>query len=183
MVKFLWGNSSFNFTCFIIFYSYIIKHRFPTAKAPSMSLFSKLFGESISIAILTFGLNISFSKLFAKKYKYKISPNQEFFAYGISNIASSFFNGYPGCVGISRCFIGDGIGVKTQIVALINTIIMLIVILAIGPLLSSLPNVTRFSLLIKYCLLLVFMLSYVLPIVRISFFDYCSIDSKSTSCN
>ena len=146
MVKFLWGNSSFNFTCFIIFYSYIIKYRFPTAKAPSMSLFSKLFGESISIAILTFGLNISFSKLFAKKYKYKISPNQEFFAYGISNIASSFFNGYPGCVGISRCFIGDGIGVKTQIVALINTIIMLIVILAIGPLLSSLPNVTRFSL-------------------------------------
>ncbi len=115
-----------------------------------MSLFSKLFGESISIAILTFGLNISFSKLFAKKYKYKISPNQEFFAYGISNIASSFFNGYPGCVGISRCFISDGIGVKTQIVALINTIIMLIVILAIGPLLSSLPNVTRFSLLIKY---------------------------------
>jgi MFS superfamily sulfate permease-like transporter len=84
---------------------------------------------------------VSFSQLFAKKYKYKISPNQELFAYGIGNVASSFFNGFPGCVGISRCFIGDGIGVKTQIVALINTIIVLVVILALGPLLATLPKV------------------------------------------
>jgi MFS superfamily sulfate permease-like transporter len=25
--------------------------------------------------------------------------NKEFFAYGVSNIVSSFFNGFPGCVG------------------------------------------------------------------------------------
>jgi MFS superfamily sulfate permease-like transporter len=107
-------------------------------------LFGILIGESISIAILTFGLQVSFSQLFAKKYKYKISPNQELFSYGICNIVSSFFNGFPGCVGISRCFIGDGIGAKTQIVALINTIIMLIVILAVGPYLATLPNVTYY---------------------------------------
>jgi len=101
----------------------------------------RLFNDSISIAILTFGLNISFCKLFAKKYNYGISPNQEIFVYGISNIVSSFFNGYPGCVGISRCFIADCIGVKTQIVALINTIIMLIVILVLGPYLAPLPKV------------------------------------------
>ena len=118
----------------------------------------RLFNDSISIAILTFGLNISFSKLFAKKYNYGISPNQEIFVYGISNIVSSFFNGYPGCVGISRCFIADGIGVKTQIVALINTIIMLIVILAVGPYLAPLPSVifffknSNFFLIIHFCL-------------------------------
>jgi len=127
----------------VLFYFFQIHlNRFPTPKFPPMNLFIKLFGDSVNIAILTFGLNISFSKLFAKKYNYKISPNQEFSAYGLSNIIGSFFNGYPGCVGISRCFIGDGIGVKTQVVAFVNTIIMLIVILAVGPFLASLPNVT-----------------------------------------
>lgn len=113
---------------------------FPTPRTPPMYLFMKLFGDSVAIAILTFALQVSFAKLFAKKHKYEISANQEFFAYGVSNIVASFFNGYPGCVALSRCIIADGIGVKTQVVGLISAIIMLIVILALGPLLATLPN-------------------------------------------
>jgi len=113
---------------------------FPAPRMPPMNLFITLIGDSIAIAILTFALQVSFSKLFAKKHKYEISANQEFFAYGTCNIVSSFFNGYPGCVALSRCIIADGIGVKTQIVGLISSLIMLIVILALGPLLRTLPN-------------------------------------------
>lgn len=106
-----------------------------------MNLFLKLIGDSISIAILTFALQVSFAKLFAKKHGYEISANQEFFAYGISNFVSSFFNGYPGCVALSRCIIADGIGVKTQIVGGISALIMLVIIMALGPYLATLPNV------------------------------------------
>lgn len=113
---------------------------FPAPTVPPMNLFMKLLGDSIAIAILTFALQVSFSKLFAKKHKYEISANQEFFAYGVCNIVSSFFNGYPGCVALSRCIIADGIGVKTQVVGLISAIIMLIIIMALGPLLATLPN-------------------------------------------
>lgn len=113
---------------------------FPQPRIPPMQLFMQLIGDSISIAILTFALQVSFAKLFAKKHKYEISANQEFFAYGVCNVVSSFFNGYPGCVALSRCIIADGIGVKTQIVGLISSFIMLIVILALGPLLKTLPN-------------------------------------------
>lgn len=52
---------------------------------PSIPVFQKmtekevltgLLGDSFAIGILTFVLNISFAKLFAKKHKYEINPNQ-----------------------------------------------------------------------------------------------------------
>ena len=113
-----------------------------------MNLFGKLIGDSISLSIWTFGLQVSFGKLFAKKYKYRISPNQEFFAYGISNIVSSFFTGNPGSMAISRTYLADGIGVKTQLVAVINTAVVLLVIFVLGPYLETLPTVTNLILLI-----------------------------------
>lgn len=39
-------------------------------------VFLSLIGDSFSIAILTFILNISFAKIFSKKHKYKIYANQ-----------------------------------------------------------------------------------------------------------
>jgi MFS superfamily sulfate permease-like transporter len=117
-------------------------YRFPTPRAPPMNLFFTLIGDSVAIAILTFALQISFAKLFAKKHNYAVSANQEFFAYGASNAVASFFNGYPGCVALSRCIIADGIGVKTQIVGGISALIMLVIIMALGPYLATLPNVS-----------------------------------------
>jgi len=121
---------------------------FPEPRLPPMNLFMTLISDSIAIAILTFALQVSFAKLFAKKHKYEISANQEFLTYGVSNIISSFFNGYPGCVALSRCIIADGIGVKTQVVGLISAVIMLVVILALGPLLATLPNCVLASLIV-----------------------------------
>ncbi len=120
---------------------------FPSPKVPQINLFVQLISESVTIAVLTFCLQISFCKVFAKKYKYTISPNQEFFAYGISNVVNSFFSGYPGVMEVSRTFLSDGIGIRTQLVALINAIIILAVILGVGPFLASLPTVIFRSLL------------------------------------
>jgi MFS superfamily sulfate permease-like transporter len=73
-----------------------------------------LLFDSFNIAVVSFALNISMAKLFAKKYSYPISPNQELFAYGFGNLISSFFKGFPSCVGLSRCVILEGTGAKTQ---------------------------------------------------------------------
>jgi MFS superfamily sulfate permease-like transporter len=55
------------------------------------------------------------AKLFAKKHKYEIKPNQELLAYGVGNIVSAFFRGFPACVGLSRCVILDSVGGRTQV--------------------------------------------------------------------
>ena len=40
---------------------------------------------------------------------------QELFAYGLGNVVSSFFKGFPSCVGLSRCIILESTGAKTQV--------------------------------------------------------------------
>jgi hypothetical protein len=40
--------------------------------------------------------------------------SKELFSYGIGNVVSCFFDGFPACVGLSRCAILDSVGGKTQ---------------------------------------------------------------------
>lgn len=105
-----------------------------------MAAISDVFGDAIAIAIVCFVVNISMAKLFATKYKYQISPNQELFAYSAGNIVLGFFNGFPACVALSRCAVVETTGGKTQVGGLLASIVVLIVILAVGPLFRTLPN-------------------------------------------
>jgi hypothetical protein len=100
------------------------------------------------------------AKFFGKKYKYEISSNQvnlpilisnflnnlfyylkELFSYGAGNILAAFFPSYPSCVSLSRCAILEATNAKSQIYAIISTIIVVIVCLFLGPLFRTLPNV------------------------------------------
>jgi len=49
---------------------------FPAPKLPPFHILPNVFSASISIAIVSFAMNISMAKLFAKKYKYELAPNQ-----------------------------------------------------------------------------------------------------------
>ncbi|RNA41964.1 solute carrier family 26 member 10-like [Brachionus plicatilis] len=117
-----------------------LKKGFPAPTAPPVKLISQLFGDSLAIAIVSFAINVSMAKLFAKKHKYEISPNQELISYGVGNIVSSFFSGFPSCVGLSRCVIVEDVGGRTQVYGIFASILVLVVILFLGPLFGSLPN-------------------------------------------
>jgi hypothetical protein len=41
-----------------------------------MNLFTKLASEALSISIVSYAVNISMAKLFAKKHNYEINPDQ-----------------------------------------------------------------------------------------------------------
>ncbi|CAF1045955.1 unnamed protein product [Brachionus calyciflorus] len=112
----------------------------PAPKVPPLHIFPLIIGSSVSIAIVSFAINISMAKLFAKKYNYELEPNQELFAYGLGNVISGFFHGFPSCVGLSRSVILDAVGAKTQVYAIFASVLVLIVIVGIGPLFRSLPN-------------------------------------------
>ena len=49
---------------------------------------------------------------------------KELFSYGLANVVSSFFLGFPGSVALSRCVILDGIGAKTQVLEVFLYILM-----------------------------------------------------------
>ena len=111
----------------------------PAPRLPAFSVARILLSDAFNIAIVSFALNISMAKLFAKKYNYSISPNQELFAYGFGNFVSSWFAGFPSCVGLSRCAILEGTGGKTQLFSLVSSVVVLVVIVGIGFLFRTLP--------------------------------------------
>lgn len=66
-------------------------------------------------------------------------------AYGIGNVIAGVFKGFPACVGLSRCVILDGVGGKTQVYGIFSSILIVVVILFLGPLFKTLPNVNNIS--------------------------------------
>ena len=115
----------------------------PTPSLPPFSIVPEVISESISIAIVSYALNFSMAKVFAKKYNYELAPNQEAFAYGMGNLITSLFKGFPACVALSRSAILDGVGGKTQVYGLVSSVLMLVVCLALGPFFKTLPNVRK----------------------------------------
>ncbi|XP_059964210.1 pendrin isoform X3 [Mesoplodon densirostris] len=81
---------------------------------PSVSLFSEMLTASFSIAVVAYAIAVSVGKVYAIKYDYTIDGNQEFIAFGISNIFSGFFSCFVATTALSRTAVQESTGGKTQ---------------------------------------------------------------------
>lgn len=129
--------------CFISIFN-----RFPKPSFPETSLYSKVAGDAVAIAIVSFAISVSMVKLFAKKHDYEVDANQELIAYGISNAISSMFNCFLSSVSLSRSLVQEQVGGKTQLAGLFSSVIVLSVILWIGKLFEQLPHAVLASIII-----------------------------------
>uniref|UniRef100_A0A131Y9N8 Sulfate/bicarbonate/oxalate exchanger sat 1 n=1 Tax=Rhipicephalus appendiculatus TaxID=34631 RepID=A0A131Y9N8_RHIAP len=113
---------------------------FPTPSVPRVDLMAKLILNGFVIAIVSFTIALSMAKLFAKRHHYQIDPNQELNALGAANVITSFLGCYPCAVSLSRSSVQEKAGGQTQVSALIASGILIIVMVAAGPLFRTLPN-------------------------------------------
>ncbi|XP_004459195.2 pendrin [Dasypus novemcinctus] len=107
---------------------------------PSVNLFSEMLAASFSIAVVAYAIAVSVGKVYAIKYDYTIDGNQEFIAFGISNIFSGFFSCFVATTALSRTAVQESTGGKTQIAGIISAGIVLIAIVALGKLLEPLQK-------------------------------------------
>ncbi|XP_077868450.1 prestin-like [Saccoglossus kowalevskii] len=112
----------------------------PAPFVPPIHYGLSMIGDAISIAIVGFAVSVSMATTFAKKNNYEIDANQEMFAYGISNFVAGFFSCFVSACSLARMLVYDSAGGKTQFAAIVNCIIILIVLLALGPLFEALPK-------------------------------------------
>ncbi|XP_038067898.1 prestin-like [Patiria miniata] len=112
----------------------------PPPRLPQLSYLSSVITDAIAIAIVGYAVSISLAKMFAKKHKYEVDPNQELLAFGTCQIFSSFFNCFPVGTSLSRSLVQEVSGGKTQLAGLISSVIVLLVLFLIGPFFSSLPK-------------------------------------------
>ncbi|XP_067915774.1 chloride anion exchanger-like [Heterodontus francisci] len=107
---------------------------------PNTAVLQQSVGDAFSIAIVGFAVAFSVAKVYAVKHDYVLDGNQELVAFGISNMFCGAFRGFAGSTALSRTAVQESTGGKTQVASLISAVVVMIVILAIGFLLASLPK-------------------------------------------
>ena len=76
----------------------------------------------------------------ATQDEYRVRPNQELIALGLSNIVGSFFKAYPSTSSFSRSAINQESGATTGMAALISVAMVVITLLFLTPLFYFLPK-------------------------------------------
>ncbi|KAK6482665.1 prestin-like isoform X1 [Huso huso] len=107
---------------------------------PDFSIFAAVITDSFAIAIVSFSMAASMSKIFALKHGYTVNGNQELIALGLCNFSGSFFQTFAVTCSMSRSLVQESTGGKTQIAGLLASIVVLLVIVAFGFVFETLPQ-------------------------------------------
>ena len=115
----------------------------PNFSIPELDLdqIRELLPIAFTLVMVGYLETISIGKsLEAKQDEYRVRPNQELIALGLSNIAGSFFKAYPSTSSFSRSAINAESGAKTGMASLISVIMVVITLLYFTPLFYYLPK-------------------------------------------
>ena len=115
----------------------------PSFKIPTFSkeIIKELAPVALTLAFIGFFEAVSVAKAIeAKHNEYKVIPNQELIALGISNMVGSFFQTYPATGGFSRTAVNDQSHAKTHLASLISAAIVGLTLLFLTPIFYYLPK-------------------------------------------
>ncbi|MCH7945101.1 MAG: STAS domain-containing protein, partial [Armatimonadetes bacterium] len=106
----------------------------------TLSDIQDLLPGAVGIVLVGYAESLAIAKSFATKYKYKVNPNQELIALGLSNVGAGLSQGFVVDGSLSRSATADGAGQKTQMAALINGVLVIVTVLAFTALFRDLPE-------------------------------------------
>jgi len=115
----------------------------PSFGIPTIELeqIRELFPIALTLVMVGYLETISIGKSQETKQDvYKVRPNQELIALGLSNIFGSFFKAYPTASSFSRSAINQESGAKTGMAAFISVVMVIITLLFFTPLFYYLPK-------------------------------------------
>lgn len=111
----------------------------PPLTLPSFEIMDDLLISSITIALVSYAISVSVAKSFAKKHNDDLDTDQELYAYGLSNVVSSFFSCFVSSASLSRSLIQENLG-STQISSIYSIAVVLLTLTLLAPLFNDLPN-------------------------------------------
>jgi len=104
----------------------------PSFSLPAFSwqALSDLLPTALAIAFIGFMESTAVSKALQARHKgYKVVPNQELIALGLTNIIGSFFKAFPTTGGFSRTAVNDQAGAQTGLAAMISASVIILTLL------------------------------------------------------
>ena len=115
----------------------------PNFKIPifDKQILTKLFPIALTLSLIAYLEAISIAKSLEPKHaEYKVFPNQELFALGMSNFIGSFFQTYPATAGFSRTAVNQESKAKTPLSSLISALIIAFTLVFLTPVFYYLPK-------------------------------------------
>jgi len=105
----------------------------------SFNLLHGLSEAAFAIALLGVVEAISIGRVFAAKTGKPFDPNREIVAQGLSNVAGSLFQCYPGSGSFTRSGVNYEAGAKTPLSAIASSFILILILVLVAPLFQRLP--------------------------------------------
>jgi len=114
----------------------------PGLSLPSIegSLIGDLAGTAVIITLVGFMESMAVAKVYARRHRYELDPDQELIGLGAANVASGLVGGYPVTGGFSRTAVNDTAGARTPLASIFTAVIVVATIAFLTPLFSSLPQ-------------------------------------------
>lgn len=116
----------------------------PGFKLPifDFSIMNQVFITAVTIGLIGFMEAISIAKAMAAQTKQRLDADQELMGQGLSNVVSSFFQGYAVSGSFSRSAVNISAGAITGFSSVITAVIVGLTLLFLTPLLYHLPQAT-----------------------------------------
>ena len=111
----------------------------PTPSMNHLPLVTSVMIPSVPIAVVSVVISLGLGSMFGSKHGYKVPPNQECIAQGVSNIVGSFLSCVPMSSSLSRSLVQEKSGCETLVTALVSSLTLLAVILSLAPVFEPLP--------------------------------------------
>ncbi|KAJ3586792.1 hypothetical protein NHX12_013184 [Muraenolepis orangiensis] len=92
---------------------------------PTASLFGQVIGDAFALSVVGYGIIISLGRIFALKYGYKVDPNQELIALGLSNSIGGVFQCFAISCSMSRTMVQESTGGKTQVAGALSAVVFM----------------------------------------------------------
>jgi high affinity sulfate transporter 1 len=112
----------------------------PSPRLPDFALAKALVPAALGIALLSFTESIAAARTYSGREDDPIQPNQELFAIGAANLASSLFAGMPSGGGTAQTAVASSAEVQSQMAQWICASVVIICLLLLAPIFSYLPK-------------------------------------------
>ena len=104
--------------------------------------FRTLAWTAVGIALLAYAESIAAARNFARQAGYEVDANRELVALGAANIAAGFTQGFPIDASVSRTTVAQRYRQRSQLAGLVNAVLVIVAIFALGEFFADLPKAT-----------------------------------------
>ena len=113
---------------------------FPSVPIVPLADIPALVVGAVGIALVSFADTSVLSRTFAGRQGYRVDPDREVTALGLSNVAGGFFQGFPVSSSSSRTPAAEAAGARTQLASVVGALVIVVLLIAVPGLLRNMPT-------------------------------------------